>query len=280
MAIRPTLVSSVLLLRWGGDSPETRQTRCGTLEIVDRHTLAAISVAGTTLDLLGGLYLAYDLLGGRDGPLRSLARGVTYGAMFGGGTALFLGIPFGICTGITTGYTLGREFALAARGIFPAPWRYIVWWSGVRAAGIAAGSTLLLGPAFGIAFGCLNLLGQLLGYRTGLAPTSEVEPGTRPRIHLRQIAAAASRTLGYGLAGLAAGFVARQPAEGIRFGILGGLSIGAVSAMASFLMPYIEWKVQNLPERRLGVFGAVLVVIGFVLQSVQYWVVLLDVPVN
>src|SRR5713101_7956869 len=41
---------------------------------MDHHTVAAISIAGTCLDVLGSLYLAYDLLDGQHGPLRLLAR--------------------------------------------------------------------------------------------------------------------------------------------------------------------------------------------------------------
>ena len=41
---------------------------------MDHHTVAAISIAGTCLDVLGSLYLAYDLLGGQHGPLRLLTR--------------------------------------------------------------------------------------------------------------------------------------------------------------------------------------------------------------
>jgi hypothetical protein len=33
---------------------------------VDHHTLAAIALTGTALNLLGGLYLAYDLFGGHE----------------------------------------------------------------------------------------------------------------------------------------------------------------------------------------------------------------------
>ena len=40
-----------------------------------------------------------------------------------------------------------------------------------------------------------------------------------------------------------------------------------------------EWWADSLPERRLGVAGAVLVVLGFALQSLQYWSVLLDIRV-
>lgn len=37
---------------------------------MDHHNLAAVSITGTCLDVLGSLYLAYDLLGGQQGPLR------------------------------------------------------------------------------------------------------------------------------------------------------------------------------------------------------------------
>ena len=47
---------------------------------MDKHTLALISIIGSSLDVLGALYLAYDLLGGEHGPLRTLTRAVTYGA--------------------------------------------------------------------------------------------------------------------------------------------------------------------------------------------------------
>ena len=52
---------------------------------IDKHTLAMVSIAGSSLDVLGALYLAYDLLGGEHGPLRTLTRGVTYGVLFGAG---------------------------------------------------------------------------------------------------------------------------------------------------------------------------------------------------
>jgi hypothetical protein len=42
----------------------------------------------------------------------------------------------------------------------------------------------------------------------------------------------------------------------------------------------IEWGADHMPQRRMGVFGVVLMFLGFSLQSVQYWVGLLDVPVR
>ena len=52
---------------------------------VDRHQLAAISIVGIFFDVMGAMYLAYDIPGGKRGPLRTLTRGVTYGVIFGVG---------------------------------------------------------------------------------------------------------------------------------------------------------------------------------------------------
>jgi len=73
---------------------------------MDHHTLAAVSISGTVLDVLGSLYLAYDLLGGQHGPLRWLTRAVTYSLVFGIGYGLGLGMFFGLAAGIATGITV------------------------------------------------------------------------------------------------------------------------------------------------------------------------------
>ncbi len=44
--------------------------------------------------------------------------------------------------------------------------------------------------------------------------------------------------------------------------------------------PFIEYFSDNLPERSMGAFGIGLIFIGFSLQSFQYWIVVLDVPVK
>jgi hypothetical protein len=84
---------------------------------MDHHTVAAISITGTCLDVLGSLYLAYDLLGGQHSPLRLLTRAVTYSIVFGVGYGLGLGPVFGLAAGITTGVTLAIELNRAARGL-------------------------------------------------------------------------------------------------------------------------------------------------------------------
>jgi hypothetical protein len=55
---------------------------------------------------------------------------------------------------------------------------------------------------------------------------------------------------------------------------------GVVTTVGTMINPYIEYYADNLAVRRLGVFGIWLVLFGFLLQSVQYWMVLLDVAVR
>jgi hypothetical protein len=89
---------------------------------MDHHTVAAVSIAGTCLDVIGSLYLAYDLLGGQHGPLRLLTRAVTYSIVFGVGFGLGLGLWFGLAAGLATGITVAIELHRAARG-----WNIIRW---------------------------------------------------------------------------------------------------------------------------------------------------------
>src|SRR5215469_8564582 len=82
---------------------------------VDRHIIALISIIGSSLDVLGAMYLAYDLLGGEHGPLRTLTRLVTYGALFGTGYGVALGPVFGLASGVAHGVTLAWEYSRASR---------------------------------------------------------------------------------------------------------------------------------------------------------------------
>src|SRR6266481_1430324 len=138
---------------------------------IDRHTLALISIVGSSLDVLGALYLAYDLLGGEHGPLRTLTRAVTYGVLFGVGYGLGLGPIFGLTAGATTGVTLGWEFSRAAKQRPKPGFWYDVAMSAIRAAGYGLGVSYLYGARFGIVFGILGTAGQVFAYRIGIRPT-------------------------------------------------------------------------------------------------------------
>jgi hypothetical protein len=56
--------------------------------------------------------------------------------------------------------------------------------------------------------------------------------------------------------------------------------IGIVTGVGTMVNPYIEYYADNLPERRLGAFGIGLILCGFSLQSLQYWLALFDVRLS
>src|SRR5947209_11757455 len=106
---------------------------------MDHHTVAAISITGTCLDVLGSLYLAYDLLGGQHGPLRLLTRAVTYSIVFGIGYGLGLGLYFGIASGAATGITVAIELQRISRGQDHYPLAWEALFSAIRGAAFGAG---------------------------------------------------------------------------------------------------------------------------------------------
>jgi hypothetical protein len=247
---------------------------------MDKHTLALISIVGSSLDVLGALYLAYDLLGGEHGPLRALTRAVTYGVLFGAGYGLPLGPVFGLASGVAHGITLAWEFSrISRRGPKPGFVRDTAM-SAIRGCGFAVGASYHFGARFGITFGLLSTVGQAIAYRIGIRPTVDYKPATRPGVTRFQLLAAANRTVGYAVTGYVSSLVARQPQHAIAVGLRVGLTIGVVTAVSGGCIPLIEWMADHVPERRMGVIGVGLILIGFTLQSVQYWVSLLDISVR
>lgn len=247
---------------------------------MDHHTVAAVSIAGTCLDVLGSLYLAYDLLGGQHGPLRLLTRAVTYSIVFGAGYCLGLGLFFGLAAGISTGITLSIEFNRAARGLehHSLPWEAL--FSAIRGLGFAAGLYRSMGLAFAIAFAIFITLGQVVAYARGKRPAMDYEASRRARFTYRQFTATVVRTLGYLMSALICSAIFHRVDHPWLFAIRVGLVTGLVTGIGSAVNPYIEYYADNLPERRLGAFGILLIFCGFALQSMQYWLALFDVRVT
>jgi len=248
--------------------------------IIDKHTLALVSIIGSSLDVLGALYLAYDLLGGEHGPLRTLTRAVTYGALYGAGYGLALGPVFGLMSGVAHGITLAWEYSRASRNEGKPGFWIDVAMSGIRGCGFGLGAWHLFGARFGIAFGLLSTAGQSVAYRMGIRPTIDYKPATRPRITRLQLLAAANRTVGYTVTGYVSSLIAQHREHAIAVGLRAGLTIGVVTAIAGAFTPFVEWTADHMPARRMGVYGVALILAGFGLQSIQYWLALLDVNVR
>ena len=222
--------------------------------MIDKHTLALVGIVGSSLDVLGTLYLAYDLLGGEHGPLRTLTRGVTYGVLFGGGYGLALGPVFGLASGLAHGITLAWEFSRASRHCPKPGFWYDTAMSAIRGLGFAVGAAYLYGGMFGITFGALSTVGQALAYRVGIRPTMEYQPAKRPRLSKHQLLAAVNRTIGYGVAGYLSALTAHEQSNALSVGVKAGLVIGVVTAIATPCTPFVEWSADHVPEKRMGVF--------------------------
>jgi hypothetical protein len=248
--------------------------------LIDHHTVAAISIAGSALDFFGGMYLAYDLLGGQHGPLRTLTRGLTYSLLCTLGFAIFLGWRFALPVGITTGFTVAIELARAARNQ-PNPGLFAdATFSAIRGIGFAAGLYPTFGLRFAICFAVLSTAGQTFAYSRGIRPTLDYESSRRLRLTRRHFLAALNRTLWNSVAALICSWIAHSHLHSWTVAVRYGAVIGLVTAFIGIFGPPIEYFADSLPERRLGVFGVALILCGFMLQSVQYWVNLLDIPVR
>jgi hypothetical protein len=247
---------------------------------IDKHTLALVSIVGSSLDVLGALYLAYDLLGGEHGPLRTVTRGVTYGALYGAGFGLALGPVFGLASGVAHGITLAWELSRASRRRPKSGFWFDTAMSAIRGTGFALGAAYLYGGAFGATFGVVSTVGQAIAYTFGIRPTLDYQPATRPRLTKHQLLAAVNRTVGYTATGYFSSLVAHHREHALAVGLKAGLAIGVVTAIAGSCTPFVEWMADHVPEKRMGVFGVGLILIGFALQSVQYWLALLDVNIG
>ena len=90
-----------------------------------------------------------------------------------------------------------------------------------------------------------------------------------------QFLAALNRTAGFAAAAFISALTTHPGVSALRLGVKFGVAIGVVTTIVSACMPVIEWSADHVPEKRMGVFGVGLILIGFALQSVQYWVALL-----
>ena len=136
----------------------------------------------------------------------------------------------------------------------------------------------MFGWRFGMSFGALSTIGQIVAYRMGMTPTLGLDARRQWRRHLLGVV---NRTIGYALAGLASAAAAQMHDRTVLvFGVGMGVAIGAISALMGVFGPVIERWADRLPVRRLGVFGTFLIFSGFLLESLERWLVLFDVPVR
>ncbi len=247
---------------------------------MDHHTVAAIAIAGSCLDVLGSLYLAYDLLGGPHGPLRLLTRAVTYSILFGLGYGLGLGLLFGVASGLALGVTIAIELNRTSKreDHYSLPWETL--FSAIRAAAFSAALYPQVGLRFAVVYGALLTAGQVFAYARGVRPSLQYTTSRGPKFTHVFLMSTVLRTVGYIAAALICSALVRHVEHPWLFATRLGVVTGLVTGVGMAFSPHVEYYADHLPQRRMGVVGVALMFCGFALQSLQYWLAVFDVRVT
>jgi hypothetical protein len=158
------------------------------------------------------------------------------------------------------------------------PWEAL--FSAIRAVAFGAALYPQVGLRFAALYAVLLTGGQVIAYSRGVRPSINYSATLRPRFSRIGIEATLLRTVGYILAALLCSAVVRHVDHPWIFARRLGLVTGLVTGLGMAFSPYVEYYADNLPERRLGVFGIGLMFCGFGLQSLQYWLAVFDVHVS
>jgi hypothetical protein len=241
--------------------------------IAIHQIIPLLSLTGVVLNALGGLYLAYDLFGAKQGPLRMLSRLFTYSAIFGLGYAAMLGLWFGLAGAFVMGPSMEYQLWRRARGVPPSNLEWLAM-ATLRGAAFGAAGWLAVGRDFGLAFGVLSAVAMHLAYASGFG-TSAYRIYQRPQIERSILLAALVRGVMIGLAGAIGGAITGR-SEALLHGIQIGVVVGVLNTAVTVLSPVVEWWVDNLPDRALGGYGAFLLLIGSAMPTVQYIIPLIS----
>jgi hypothetical protein len=248
------------------------------LAFLTHRVVAEVSLLGMAFDAMGGLYLAYDLLGGMTGPLRTLTRMSGYVCLFFFGSLAMLGLRYALIAAFGMGLLLAAEYRLldARVGTLQSREPTVLSFGMLRGIVIGVAGIKIGGAAFGALFGLLSGVGLTATYYFGFSPTAGYEMHRKPRVSRHKALASLLPALAVTLAGLVAAELTSHGPHSISLGLKIGIAAGVVSGLVGLFSPSIEWWVTNTPERRLGVVGLGLIFFGMALQSVQYWAVVFN----
>lgn len=245
------------------------------------HAEAALSLTGAVCDLLGALYLAYDVFRRHAGPLGLLTRAATYSVVMALPGWALLGAPFAAVAGVGLGFLISfDQWKLARRQRLQrsSPLTQSAW--------AGAGRGVILGlacmPDHGWRFGlaAAGFSGGFAGllYGLGLVPTYRPYRGGGwlPPRHV--IRAALLRGLALG-AGVAAAFGAVRGVGGPTAAAGLGLELAALIAVVSLLValiaPAVEFGIENAGDSFFVYAGLSLLFCGLICDAIPHIVVLL-----
>ena len=228
---------------------------------------------GMTFDSVGGLYLAYDLLGGQDGPLSRMTRIVNYSLIFFLIFLLGFNLKFafigGIGLGTATAFHLHR-ISHEKEETIP----FLFWIAILRGITVGWAASYIVSRTAAIVAGVGVFLMSFILPIFKLSPKLWYEQGVRPTINAKKLLA--SFTIGCMISGI---IVIGELVGGDKHALSTAVRCALVVTLGSVLVgtfsPTIEWYADNVPDKRMGYIGAILFLVGFIIQSIPSLLVLL-----
>lgn len=242
---------------------------------ISPQLVAGINFAGLLLDALGGLYLAYDLLGGEKGPLRVVTRIATYTLILGTVYSIALGLKFGLIAGPGLGTAIGLQIRQFASGQ-PETARFKLAIALLRAGTIGLAVGVSHSVTLGLVFTAIMLGLALLLNKLGIGPDKFYKPGTRPKFNKGVLLIITVLTGCAYLLSIIGEAITHQTLSTQVISVCAAVAIG--TALVATLSPVIEYWADRLPEKTMGTAGCVMFLIGIAIQSLPYVMTLLEIP--
>lgn len=241
---------------------------------METHLASELTLLGMSCDLVGGLYLAYDLLGANKGPLNTLFRVVNYSVLMILAFIFVLGPKFAILAGIGLGTAFGLHLERLGRGL-PENFLFLLGLGLCRAIGLGLAIYASGLPGLAIVVATLALVASVILPRFKISPANIYKADGKPQVNKKQL------VLALVLCGLAllAGLVgsAFGGEQTLQFGLKMGFTFGFAVLVVSSLSPMVEWWADSLPPRTFGFFGCILFMLGFAIQAIPSLVVVFDI---
>lgn len=234
---------------------------------MDNHLSAVITLIGMACDVLGGLYLAYDLLGGENGPLAQLTKIVNYSVLM---ILLFLfpmGLKFSLIVGIAFGTALGMQFDRIGKNI-PDTNRFLFGVATLRAVatGIAVSLKAPLVLAIVIAVGVFTM--SIVLPKMRISPTTLYQSSKKPQLNFKQLAIAFILAATATAVGVFGASITGGDKSTVYFSVLFGITFGMAVMVVTTVSPLIEWYSDHLPQKSFGTAGVFLFISGFIIQAI------------
>lgn len=234
---------------------------------------AQITLTGMTMDLIGGLYLAYDLLGGDKGPLSTLTRIVTYSLLLVVLLSLPMGLKFGLPAGLGLGIALGLHLERIGRGQGETA-KFLFGVGLLRATGIYLAALWDGTPGLAACAFPLVFAGSIILPKLKLSPAYFYEAGKKPTFGWRKFfLACVMGCLAAGAGAIAA--LIQHDSRMLVMVVKPALTIAMAMMVITTVTPLIEWYADNIPGKTMGYLGTTLFVLGFAVQSIPSLVTVL-----